>query len=321
MRADLRAAGSAPPEARAPTPAASAPPLLERAVRLVEPALEEALARIGQRRASDGDDEGGHRVPERLLEAMRYAVFSPGKRLRPALVLGGAKAVGGRLEDTLPAACAVEMVHAYSLVHDDLPAMDDDDLRRGKPSCHKQFDEATALLAGDALLTEALALVADGEPLGGGAAVRPKRRLKATVELARAIGAAGMVGGQADDLAADAAGKRGEGEATPASAIVSIHQRKTGRLIRAAVALGGIYGGGSAKEIAALRRFGGAIGLAFQLVDDALDGDGLARREGADHVRAEAARLTAEAFAALKPFGRRGAPLKALAAAMAARQQ
>ncbi|MEO1335483.1 MAG: polyprenyl synthetase family protein, partial [Myxococcota bacterium] len=134
--------------------------LLEEAPKRVQAGLTEALDRISHRIREDGPQDG-HHVPERLHAAMKYAVLSPGKRLRPTFVLGAAHAVGGRIDDALPAACAVEMIHAYSLVHDDLPSMDDDDTRRGQPSCHKAFDEATALLAGDALLTEAFSVLTD----------------------------------------------------------------------------------------------------------------------------------------------------------------
>ena len=287
------------------------PELLRLAERMVEPALHEALDRLGEPLPSDGPPEG-HAVPARLLEAMRYALFSPGKRLRPALVLGSARAVNGRLEDVLPAACAVEMIHTYSLVHDDLPMLDDDDFRRGQPSCHKKFDEATALLCGDALLTEALALVAFGRPLGGGEEVRAERRARAAGELARAIGAAGMVGGQLADI---------ESEAKPVSGreLRSIHRRKTGRLIQASSVLGAIYGGGTADAVDALRRFGAEVGLAFQLVDDALDGDGVALLEGAHVARTEAVAATDRALAELSRFGAAGEPLAALASAMVER--
>jgi geranylgeranyl diphosphate synthase type II len=287
------------------------PELLTLAEQMVEPALKEAIDRLDDVLPIDGHPDG-HRAPLRLLEAMRYALFSPGKRLRPALVLGSARAVNARLEDVLPAACAVEMVHAYSLVHDDLPSLDDDSFRRGQPSCHKKFGEATALLAGDALLTEALALVAHGRPLSTGVEVKAERRARAAAELGRSIGAAGMVGGQLDDLASGA---------VPPSGIEmrSIHRRKTGRLIQASCAIGAIYGGGAADAVDALRRFGGEIGLAFQLVDDALDGDGVAAIEGPEAARREAAEATHRALFELARFGPSSAPLLELARAMAER--
>ncbi|MCB9646403.1 MAG: polyprenyl synthetase family protein [Deltaproteobacteria bacterium] len=293
--------------------------LLAEAKARVEPALAEVLRRLNVARPEDGP-EGAHAVPGRLAEAMAYALLSEGKRLRPALVLGAAHAVGAPLDDVLPAACAVEMIHAYSLVHDDLPIMDDDDERRGRPSTHVKFDEATALLVGDALLTEAFALVADGAPLGAGAQVPGERRAAATVELARGAGAAGMVGGQADDLAAELAETSG-GATAPLPLVVSIHRRKTGRLIQAAAAMGAQYGGGSPEAVQALRRFGAGVGLAFQLVDDALDGDGVARLTSPDEARAQGAAETEAALAALDMFGPRAAPLIDLVRKMAERMK
>lgn len=284
--------------------------LLALAVDRVQPALQEALDRIGVASGADGPP-GAHVVPERLLAAMRYAVTSPGKRLRPALVLGGALAVDAHVDDALAAACAVEMVHAYSLVHDDLPALDDDDTRRGLPACHREFDEATALLAGDALLTEALALLADPRPLGQGRPIDAARRAEATTELARAIGAAGMVGGQQDDITLGANASREQ--------LYTIHRRKTGRLIAASVALGAIVGGGTPEDVEALRAFGADIGLAFQLVDDILDGDGVVPHVGDEAARSEAIDLTARATARLERFGERGRPLAEVADRMAER--
>lgn len=286
----------------------STPNLLEEAARRVTPALLEVLERMQQVRPEDGEP-GAHRVAPPLLDAMRYALMSPGKRLRPALVLGAAHAVGAPFDDVLPAACAVEMVHAYSLVHDDLPCLDDDDERRGQPSTHKKFGEATALLAGDALLTEALGLVADGQPMAEGRAPSFEARALATVALARASGAAGMVGGQQDDLTFDLASR----PAGSKDMVLSIHQRKTGRLIQASLALGGLYGGGSPEQIQALRRFGAELGLAFQLVDDALDEDGLAALEGAEAARAQGAVHTQLALQSLEIFGARAEALSALA--------
>lgn len=201
--------------------------------------------------------------PPRLREAMSYSLLAPGKRLRPILVMLAAESAGGTRATAMPAAAAVEMVHAYSLIHDDLPAMDDDDLRRGRPTCHRQFDEATAILAGDALLTGAFQILADALPSEVSAAcIR---------ELALGAGAAGMVGGQFDDLAA---------ESYPSPTIVeleAIHRRKTGALIVASLKLGAISvlpdrAGGAANELSsALVEFGGSFGLAFQITDDLLD--------------------------------------------------
>lgn len=285
--------------------------LLDLAQREVDPAIQDALKRAAERTEIDGP-EGAHTLPGVLHEAMAYAVLAPGKRLRPALVLGGAKAVGGTVEDALPAACAVEMIHAYSLVHDDLPCMDDDDERRGKPSCHVKFGESTALLAGDALLTEAFALLGDPRPLDQGQSVAAGRRVKAVCELARAVGAGGMVGGQWDDL---------ETESRPpdAATMESIHRRKTGRLIQASVVLGALYGGASAVQVRGLRAFGGDLGLAFQLVDDVLDGDGAVTLSGKEAVRAKAHEITHRAMEALQPFGRRAQPLRQVARMMAER--
>src|SRR5688572_28140170 len=163
--------------------------------------------------------------PAAIHDAMAYSLFAPGKRLRPLLVVLACEAAGGALELALPSACAVEMIHTYSLIHDDLPAMDDDDLRRGQPTCHRRFGEATAILAGDALLTLAFQVLAEGYP--GAAAC--------CADLARAAGAAGMVGGQADDLAMERADRPGR---RTLDELESLHARKTGALIRACLRLG-----------------------------------------------------------------------------------
>jgi geranylgeranyl diphosphate synthase type II len=280
--------------------------LLALAMERVDPALDAALTRAATALPADGPPLA-HEAPSSLLEAMRYAVLAPGKRLRPALVLGGARAVGGGLDDALPAACAVEMVHAYSLVHDDLPALDDDDVRRGRPSCHKAFGEALALLAGDALLTAAFELLGDARALGAGRPVPAGRRIKAVVELARGAGVAGMIGGQVDDVAGPPEDRR---------ALEAIHRRKTGRLIQAAVVLGGLFGGGSAAQIRALRGFGADLGFAFQLIDDVLDEDGAAALEGAEAARSEAKTVTGRAIEALQPFGARARGLRNVARSM-----
>ena len=195
--------------------------------------------------------------PPELVEAIRYALLSPGKRLRPQLVLLAAQACGGDHRAALPAATAVEMIHAYSLVHDDLPAMDNDDLRRGRPTCHKQFDEATAILVGDALQARAFEILATQvEP--------PATALACCRELAAAAGAEALVGGQADDLAAENRHLGLEG-------LESVHRRKTGALIRASVRLGGLTAGAADEPMAALDAYGQHLGLAFQVVDDLLD--------------------------------------------------
>jgi geranylgeranyl diphosphate synthase, type II len=207
--------------------------------------------------------------PAGLLEAMRYSLLAPGKRLRPLLVLLANEACGGRDETGLPAASAVEMIHAYSLIHDDLPAMDDDDLRRGLPTCHVKFDEATAILAGDALLTMAFQVLAEGYP--------PATAAECCKVLARAAGAAGMVGGQADDLAWE---KRGGS----AEDLEHLHARKTGALFRACLTLGVLAA--HADQPAdpgwreAIDAYGRCFGLAFQITDDLLDVEGSAARAG-----------------------------------------
>ena len=195
-----------------------------------------------------------------VYEAMRYSIMAGGKRFRPALVVLTARLLGAADEAALPAACAIEMVHTYSLIHDDLPAMDNDDFRRGRPTNHKVYGEALAILAGDALLTEAFAVLAQpGIP-----ASKAARMVR---ELAAAAGATGMVGGQVADL---------DAERNPKSVVTveTIHLRKTARMIEGAVNLGAIAGGASAKVAANLSRYGRHLGLAFQIADDLLDASG-----------------------------------------------
>jgi len=220
----------------------------------------------------------------RLLEAMRYSVLGGGKRLRPLLVYITGEALGAQPAQLDAAAVAVELIHAYSLIHDDLPAMDDDDLRRGRPSCHKAFDEGTAILAGDALQALAFAVLAHGT---GEDDLRDQARLEMMKVLSAAIGTLGMAGGQAIDLAA--AGQRTEAAATH---IEGMHRRKTGALIRASVELGAIGAGlVDAGQRQALQYYGEEIGLAFQIQDDILDVTGetavLGKRAGADAARAK----------------------------------
>jgi geranylgeranyl pyrophosphate synthase len=203
-------------------------------------------------------------APERLHEAMRYAVFAGGKRIRPALVVLSGELLGAPRQRLLPGAAALELIHTYSLVHDDLPALDDDDLRRGRPTVHRRYDEATAVLVGDALLTLGLTVLAT-EPGDLGA----EERRAATALVGQAIGSLGMIGGQADDLAAEAAWP-----AEPAAALDRIHRRKTGALLAAAVRLGGLYAGAGGELAARLERFGEALGLMFQIADDILDVEG-----------------------------------------------
>jgi geranylgeranyl diphosphate synthase type II len=227
--------------------------------------------------------------PPPLSEAMRYSLFAGGKRFRPVLVLAAAEEVAATpslqeppgqaatREDAhrlaLPAACAIEMIHTYSLIHDDLPAMDDDTLRRGRPTLHMAHGEGTAILAGDGLLTEAFALLsrepACGEP------VLLRRRMQTLSEIARAAGALGMVGGQAIDLAAaGAATPGGDGAAFDLERLREMHAMKTGALIRASAIAGAIMAGGTSAAIAAIADYASALGLAFQIVDDILDVEG-----------------------------------------------
>ncbi|MBE3070057.1 MAG: polyprenyl synthetase family protein [Planctomycetes bacterium] len=193
-----------------------------------------------------------------IYEAMRYMALGAGKRLRPALVLLAAEACGGSVDEALPAAAAVEMIHTYSLIHDDLPAMDNDDLRRGRPSCHKAFGEAMAILAGDGLLTEAFRVLAVEV-----ADAAKSRRLAG--ELARAAGAAGMVGGQVADLKAEL------NRSTDEQILSLIHRHKTGCLIEASVVMGAISAGAGEHYERSLRQYGLHLGLAFQIADDVLD--------------------------------------------------
>jgi geranylgeranyl pyrophosphate synthase len=223
------------------------------------------------------------RAPARLAEAMRYALEGSGKRLRPCLTLAVAERLAPRTGQTplaaraaaLPGACAVEMVHSYSLVHDDLPAMDNDALRRGRPTTHIVYGDGLAILAGDGLLTEAFAVLASSpSPASapGDPDAAPRRRLEAIAVLASAAGAAGMVGGQAIDLAA--AGLAGAPATLDAAALEDMHLRKTGALIRAAAQLGAILSGAGPDETGAIDEYARELGLAFQIVDDILDVEG-----------------------------------------------
>jgi geranylgeranyl diphosphate synthase type II len=214
-----------------------------------------------------------------LVRAMRYSLFAGGKRLRPILCLAAAEAVGGKDAEALPVACALEMIHTYSLIHDDLPVMDDDDLRRGKPTSHKVFGEALALLAGDALLTEAFRVMTSA-PIEG--SVSPRLRLRAVDLISRAAGREGMVGGQVVDI-------QSEGKTVDFPTVETMHNRKTGALIRASVTTGALLGGGTESQISCLSTYGKKIGLAFQISDDILDIEGdsetLGKTVGADEQR------------------------------------
>lgn len=275
-------------------------------------------------------------VPPALASAMAYSLLAGGKRVRPILALAAFEACGGpeaRRPLATDWAVALEMIHTYSLIHDDLPAMDDDDLRRGRPTCHILHGEATAILAGDALLTEAFTRLAEGSGERG-APPRPDEmpvRLQLVGLLARASGAVGMVGGQQLDLALE--GSAREGEARPTLATVAdVHARKTGALLAAAVEGGAIAAGAGPVEITALRRYGESLGLAFQIADDILDEVGdparMGKSGGSDRARGkptvpilvgleEARRLARQAKdraqEALDGLGEEAGPLRSLA--------
>lgn len=215
--------------------------------------------------------------PARLHEAMRYAVFAGGKRLRPACCLLAAQAVGGDFDSALPGACALELIHTYSLVHDDLPSMDDDDLRRGRKTVHRAFDEATAILVGDGLQTLAFQVMAEQ--------LAPAVAAPVVAALARASGSLGMVGGQADDLAA-------EGRTLDRDEVLFIAQRKTAALFSAAFEIGGWCGGAPAAVARQLGTIGADLGVAFQIIDDLLDrtstAEAMGKATGKDDVRGKA---------------------------------
>jgi geranylgeranyl pyrophosphate synthase len=204
-------------------------------------------------------------APARIHEAMRHSLFAGGKRVRPALVVLAGETLGADRAHLLAPAAALEMVHTFSLIHDDLPALDDDDLRRGRPTLHRAFDEAIAVLAGDALLNLGLQVVAEHP-----ADLEPHWRLRAVSVLARAVGTFGMIGGQVDDLAAERGGVDPEA-ATAAALLESIHRRKTGALLVASLEIGGLCARASEPDLARLRRLGDLVGLLFQIRDDILD--------------------------------------------------
>ncbi|MEJ5359726.1 MAG: polyprenyl synthetase family protein [Desulfobacterales bacterium] len=221
---------------------------LEQTTRLIEEHLASLLPQE--------DSPGG-----RLIEAMRYSLFAGGKRIRPVLCLAAAEAVGGTASDALPVACALEMIHTYSLIHDDLPAMDDDALRRGKPTCHIAFDEATAILAGDGLLTFAFEIIASR------CQAPPARTLAVIRLIAHAAGPRGMVRGQMLDMET-------QGRPSTIAQVEHLHGLKTGAMLEAALAAGALIAGGTDPQVAALRAFGRKLGLAFQVVDDILNVEG-----------------------------------------------
>ncbi len=287
--------------------------------------------------------ERGSDCPPRLHAAMEYSLLAGGKRLRPLLLLMACEACGGRVSAAIPAACAIEMVHTYSLIHDDLPAMDDDDLRRGQPTCHKQFDEATAILAGDALLTVAFEVLASE--------LHPAEVAAACCgDLAAAAGMCGMVGGQMADLEAETlrwsanssardaetgpptAGEPGTDPDTLLARLESIHRRKTGRLLCSALTMGGRIAQASPQILRDLQTYGELVGLAFQITDDLLDVGGNAetmgkgvRKDadagkltypsllGIEESQARALQLVEAAGQAIESLGDRGWRLKAMA--------
>ena len=258
--------------------------------------------------------------PATIHGAMRYCVFAGGKRLRPVLCLAAAEACGGEISRALPAACAVELMHTYSLVHDDLPAMDDDDLRRGRPTCHKVYGEGMAVLCGDALLTEAFIVLAKSTPVtryGIGDFIS---------ELAETGGSRKLIGGQVMDL-------EGEGKTLAMEHLERIHESKTAALLTTSMRLGAMSADATPEDLEALSSFGHALGLAFQVIDDILDvtqsTEILGKTAGKDQAvekstypailgldgsRAEAARLTREAMDSLEPLGERAARLREIAA-------
>jgi geranylgeranyl diphosphate synthase type II len=270
-----------------------------------------------------GPDMG---CPEVLRKAMRHSLLAPGKRLRPLLVMIAAEACGYEPIRAIPAACSVEMVHTYSLIHDDLPAMDDDDLRRGQPSCHAEFGEAIAILAGDALLALAFeVLTREIRPLAVAA--------RCVAALSRAAGASALVGGQVEDLEAEFA--KGD-----LAQLESIHRRKTGALFNVSLQLGGLVAEASDEQFTILETYGNKLGLAFQIVDDVLDlqGDEVAMGKrlgkdsergkltfpallGVEESRRKASSLIEQACSALDPLGDRGRGLRTLATFVLERSQ
>ncbi len=262
-------------------------------------------------------------LPHSLHKAMRYSVFAGGKRVRPILMLAACQAVGGDTENAIPAACAMEMIHTYSLIHDDLPAMDDDDFRRGNPTNHKVFGEAIAILAGDALLTEAFKVLSNP---AFAASVSPASRLAVIQEIATCAGSYGMVGGQVVDMESE-----GKGD-IDLPTVQYIHTHKTGALIKASVVAGALLGGADQEKLAAITRYGEAAGLAFQIADDILDIEGtteeIGKDAGSDQARGkatypavmglvaakeEAQLMMDEAFRALDIFGQEADPLREIA--------
>lgn len=266
--------------------------------------------------------------PPLVFEAMRYSLFAGGKRVRPILALASAEALGASTAGLLPAACSLELVHTYSLIHDDLPAMDNDDYRRGRPTCHKVFGDAVAILAGDGLLNMAFEVLSDPKRLK----TVPASRMLAIIRvIAQASGVFGMIGGQVVDM-------QSEGKDVDFPTLEYIHTHKTGALIRASVRIGALYGKAGEKRLRALNRYGEYIGLAFQIADDILDITGTQEEIGKDvgsdlkkgkktfpsfygleESRRRAREVADRAIASLKEFDRKADPLRELAGYMVTR--
>ena len=275
----------------------------------VDSALDEYVPKVGGLTAD-------------LIEAMRYSLFAGGKRLRPILCMAGAEAVGGESQHVLPVACALELIHTYSLIHDDLPLMDDDDLRRGKPTNHKVFGDVIALLAGDGLLTEAFSLMTS--PVATGE-IAPDRLLEAIRMISGAAGPGGMVGGQVVDM-------QWEGKRADLETVKFLHTHKTGALIKASVASGAVAAGAPESQVRTVLSYGKKIGLAFQISDDILDVEGdsetMGKMAGADKQKGKTtypsvlgldeskriqSALVQEAVQDLKEFGEKAEPLRQIA--------
>ncbi len=278
--------------------------------------------------ALNGFLPGPDAFPPLIFQAARYSLFAGGKRLRPILCLASAETVGGSIQAVLPVACALEMIHTYSLIHDDLPAMDDDDLRRGRPTSHRVFGEAAAILAGDALLTEAFSLMS---AVDRALPVPTERLLRAIHEIAEAAGFRGMIGGQIVDI-------QSEGQSPLPETLDYIHTHKTGALILASVRAGALLSGARAEDLEALSAYGRHAGLAFQIADDILNVEGdrstLGKDTGSDAKRgkltfpglwgidaskAKTAELTERALFEIRSFDERAEPLRAIARYIVAR--
>ncbi|HUH65689.1 MAG TPA: farnesyl diphosphate synthase [Syntrophales bacterium] len=292
-----------------PSPDSALGTYLEARKKIVDEALERYLP---------GEDN----YPAVIFKAFRYSLFGGGKRIRPILCLASAEAVGGSIEATLPVACALELIHTYSLIHDDLPAMDDDDYRRGRPTSHKVFGEDMAILAGDALLTEAFRLMSDTKLMRN---VAPERLLSVICDVAEAAGYFGMVAGQVVDV-------QSEGKTVDKKVLDFIHTRKTGAMIVVAVKAGAVLANAGEDEINALTSYGRDIGLVFQIADDILNVEGdrklMGKETGSDSKRGkvtypgmlglpasrkEAAALVESAVSAIKQFDHRAEPLRLIA--------